>query len=82
MASQSDFDSKFSHLNRSNSTNSSFVGIKKKIKMDDQRDIYVEKYGVDIQFPAFYYIDAKFVPNMSKGMNEEHIVVMAYHIIP
>ena len=34
-----------------------------KDKQSDQRDIYVAKYGVDIQFPAFYYMDAKFVPN-------------------
>ena len=43
----------------------------------NQRDIFVKKYSVEIQFPAYYYADARFVPH-----HDDLIVDMSYHIIP
>jgi len=44
---------------------------------DLQRQIFVEKYSIEIEFPAYYYVDSKFVPH-----HDNLILVMAYHIIP
>ena len=49
-----------------------------KIKDEDlKRQIFVEKYSIEIEFPAYYYVDSKFIPN-----HDDLILVMAYHIIP
>lgn len=37
----------------------------------------MKKYSVEIEFPAYYYADAKFVPHY-----DDLIVDMSYHIIP
>ena len=44
---------------------------------NSQRQIFVDKYSVEIEFPAYYYVDSKFVPHYSNL-----IIVMSYHIIP
>lgn len=44
---------------------------------EDLRGIYIENYGVDLEFPAYYYQDAKFVPK-----NHDLVVTMGFHIIP
>ena len=76
-------EEKFNETGKQGSVGMSSLGHSgKKKAQGDQRDIYVEKYGVDIQFPAFYYMDAKFVPGQCRGKGDEYIVVMAYHIIP
>ena len=51
---------------------------KTKIRDSDiQRQVFTDKYGVEIEFPAYYFQDAKFVPHY-----DNLIIVMAYHIIP
>ena len=44
---------------------------------NDLRKIYIENYGVKMEFPAYYIQDAKFVPH-----EPDLIVQMAQHIIP
>ena len=44
---------------------------------DDMRKIFIENYGVEMSFPAYYYSDAKFVPN-----NSNYILSTSWHIIP
>ena len=44
---------------------------------NDLRKIYIENYGVKMEFPAYYIQDAKFVPH-----KPDLIVQMAQHIIP
>lgn len=44
---------------------------------DNQRQIFVDKYSVEIEFPAYYYYDSRFVPHA-----KDLIVVLAFHIIP
>ena len=41
------------------------------------RKIFIENYGVEMSFPAYYYADAKFVPN-----NSNYILSTSWHIIP
>ena len=43
----------------------------------DQRATLIDNYGVTMEFPAFYYYNAKFVPNQS-----DHLLIMEFHIIP
>ena len=43
----------------------------------DQRATLIENYAVVMEFPAFYYYNAKFVPNL-----KDHLVTMEFHIIP
>ena len=43
----------------------------------DQRATLIENYGVTMEFPAFYYYNAKFVPH-----EKDHLVTMEFHIIP
>ena len=44
---------------------------------NDLRDIFIQKYGVSMEIPAFYYYNAKFVPN-----KPNYLVTMSFHIIP
>ena len=37
----------------------------------------MDSYGVEMIFPAYYYSDAKFVPN-----NPEYVLSSSWHIIP
>ena len=41
------------------------------------RKVYLESYGVELDFPGYYYCDSKFVPN-----NTDYIVTLSWHIIP
>ena len=43
----------------------------------DMRKVYLESYGVELDFPGYYYSDSKFVPN-----NPDYIVSLSWHIIP
>ena len=43
----------------------------------DMRKIFIESYGVEMSFPAYYYSDAKFVPT-----NSDYILSTSWHIIP
>ena len=43
----------------------------------DMRKVYLESYGVELDFPGYYYSDSKFVPN-----NQDYIVSLSWHIIP
>jgi hypothetical protein len=43
----------------------------------DQRQNLINRYGVEMELPAFYYANAKFVPHMP-----DHILTMAFHVIP
>ena len=46
-------------------------------KAPDLRKVFIENYGVQMELPAYYYLDAKFVPHQ-----QNMIVVLAWHIIP
>ena len=41
------------------------------------RNMFVENYSVQIEIPAYYYFDAKYVPN-----NVNYVVALNFHIIP
>ena len=43
----------------------------------DMRKIFLESYGVEMDFPGYYYYDSKFVPAHS-----DYITVLAWHIVP
>ena len=43
------------------------------------RQVFLESYGVEMEFPGFYYYDAKFVP---KANVHKYIIVLAWHIVP
>ena len=43
----------------------------------EMRKVFLESYGVEMDFPGYYYSDSKFVPNEDK-----YIIVTAWHIIP
>jgi len=47
------------------------------VRSADLRKVFIENYGVQIDLPAYYYLDAKFVPH-----HPNMIVVLAWHIIP
>ena len=49
------------------------------VKTSDMRQVFLESYGVEMEFPGFYYYDAKFVP---KADSHNYIVVLAWHIVP
>lgn len=36
---------------------------KSKAKYEDLRGIFIEDYGVSLDFPTYYHHDAKFVPH-------------------
>lgn len=44
---------------------------------DKLRQIFLESYGVEMNFPGYYYQDAKFVPN-----HNEYIICASWHIVP
>ena len=44
---------------------------------EDLRHIFIDNYGVQMEIPAYYYYDAKFVPHF-----KDQLVTMAFHIIP
>ena len=46
-------------------------------KTSELRKVFLESYGVEMDFPGYYYSDSKFVPN-----EEKYIIVLAWHIIP
>ena len=53
--------------NGSNMFKSSFTGsgdefAKPSSKSSDMRKIFLESYGVEMNFPGYYYFDSKFVP--------------------
>ena len=50
---------------------------KQKEEKQDLRSVFIENYGVSIEMPIFYHLDAKFVPHF-----KDHIVTMGFHIIP
>lgn len=41
------------------------------------RKIFIESYGIELDFGGFYYSDSKFVPN-----HEEYIITACWHIVP
>ena len=41
------------------------------------RKVYLDSYGVELDFPGLYYYDSKFVPN-----NTDYIVTTSWHIVP
>ena len=43
----------------------------------DMRKIFMETYGIEMKFPAYYYNEAKFVPK-----NPEFVLSTSWHIIP
>ena len=43
----------------------------------DMRKIFIESYGIQLDFGGFYYSDSKFVPN-----HEEYIITACWHIVP
>jgi hypothetical protein len=46
-------------------------------KVNNLRSMFVDSYGVTMEIPAYYYYDAKYVPN-----NINYVVAMNFHIIP
>jgi len=50
---------------------------KKKQEKADLRKVFTEKYGVTMEFPAFYQEHGKIVPNQT-----DYVVSTAFHIIP
>ena len=47
------------------------------LKEDNLRAIFIEKYGVTIEFPVYYFHQSIFVPHVT-----DMIVTLGYHIIP
>lgn len=43
----------------------------------DMRKVFLESYGVELDFPGYYYYDSKFVPS-----NTDYVVSTSWHIIP
>ena len=43
------------------------------------RSVFLESYGVEMNFPGYYYYDSKFVPLEGKT---NYIIVLAWHIVP
>ena len=41
------------------------------------RKIFIESYGIELDFGGFYYSDSKFVPN-----HEKYIITACWHIVP
>ena len=51
--------------------------LKKQTRHHDLRATFLKNYGVSMEFPVYYYVDAKLVPHI-----EDHIIEAAFHIIP
>ena len=51
--------------------------LKTKTRHFDLRATFLKNYGVSMEFPVYYYVDAKLVPHV-----DDHIVEAAFHIIP
>ena len=45
----------------------------------DMRQVFLESYGVEMDFPGYYYYDSRFVPKEDKV---KYIIVLAWHIVP
>ena len=43
------------------------------------RSVFMESFGVEMDFPGYYYYDSKFVPHEDK---KNYIIVLAWHIVP
>ena len=43
----------------------------------DLRSVFIENYGVSMEMPVYYHLDAKFVPHF-----KDYVVSMGFHIIP
>ena len=50
---------------------------KKTNERPDLRKVFMDQYGVTIEFPAYYHKTAKFVPPKC-----QYIVTAAFHIVP
>lgn len=44
---------------------------------DKLRQIFLESYGIEMNFAGYYYQDAKFVPNQNN-----YLVCSSWHIVP
>ena len=45
--------------------------------LEDLRPVFIKNYGVQMEIPAFYYNNAKYVPHF-----KDYMVTMSQHIIP
>ena len=43
----------------------------------DKRSVLIERYGVSMELPAYYYYNAVFVPH-----KKDFLVTMAIHMLP
>jgi len=55
------------------------IAISKKIKKEenDMRKVYIDAYGVELDFAGFYYHSSKFIPNQ-----DPLILTLCWHITP
>jgi hypothetical protein len=50
------------------------------VKQEEEKNlrrVFIQNYGVQMEIPAYYIYDARYVPN-----NIEYVVTMAFHIYP
>ena len=75
------FDQTDTDLNQSRrqgmSMFASQAAVKNVQEHEDLRGVFIDNYGVTLEFPAYYYLDSKFVPS-----EENLVVTMGFHIIP
>ena len=42
------------------------------------RKVFIDAYGVELDFAGYYYSDARFIPN-----HKEHLIInICWHIVP
>ena len=45
------------------------------------RSVFQESYGLEMDFPGYYYYNSRFVPHTHSCSNK-YIIVLAWHIVP
>ena len=76
-----DTDDFMRELNQSHNKSTTNGGVSapltKAEKQKDLRSIFIKNYGVQMEIPAYYFYDARFVPHF-----KDYVVTMAFHVIP